>query len=61
MNGKFIAYALLVSFISTASSWSKMLSSPNQQGSNSSSHSGSSWSSHSGSGSGGSRSSGSHK
>lgn len=45
MKGKFIIYALVVSFISAASSWGSLLNSPGAQGG-----SGSSWSSNSGSG-----------
>lgn len=55
MNGKFIVYALVVSFIATGASWSKLLASPSMQ----SFGSGSSWSSSTGSRS--SWSSGSHK
>ncbi|MBI1891913.1 MAG: hypothetical protein HYS18_14800 [Burkholderiales bacterium] len=63
MNGKFIVYALIVSLVSTGSSWNRLLSSPSMRGSGSgSSYSGSSWSSNTGSGSSwGGGSGGSHK
>lgn len=60
MNGKFILYALIVSFVCTMFSWGALLDGPG--GSSSSSHagSGSTWSSNTGSG-GGSWGSGGHK
>ena len=48
MKGKFIIYALLVSFVSAAASWGNLLNSPSGS---STSGSGSSWSSNTGSGS----------
>lgn len=59
MKGKFIAYALAVSLVSTGGSWNKLLTSPSQGSSYSGSRSGSSWSSNTGSGSWGG--SGGHK
>ena len=58
MNGKFIVYALIVSFVCTISSWGALLD--GSGGSGPSSRSGSSWSSNTGSG-GGSWGGGGHK
>lgn len=50
MNGKFIVYALIVSFVCTMFSWGALLDGSGGGGSSSRSGSGSSWSSNTGSG-----------
>ncbi|CAN5253758.1 hypothetical protein BH11PSE11_BH11PSE11_15410 [soil metagenome] len=50
MNGKFLAYGLLVTVLSTGMSWTRFISSAVSGSGNSGSGSGSSWSSTSGSG-----------
>lgn len=51
MNGKFIVYALIVSFVCTISSWGELLDGSGGSGSSYRSGSGSSWSSNTGGGS----------